>query len=479
VNGVEPHPLVVDQLTTRYGASLSDGRLSLATTDSRFYVRHGDSTYDLILFPVQGNFGGDVGLQALRENYLLTRESFRELWRSLDEDGILSFSVYIDRPPRRGLKLLALLVETMKEAGIEFPSRHVAALRNWDMLTLAASPSPLGEPVRQALARAARRGGFDRTWIPGIGPAETDHNHVMEGDLLRTGMRLILEGKGESFIESYPFSIRPPSDDRPYFHQFLRWDHVTDAKRLMGEGAVAFVELGSLLVGITALLLASAAFILILLPLFKMNRAPGRYGMMVFILFAAFGTGFMFLEIMFIQRLTLYWGHPIYSAAGVISALLCGMGIGSLTAQRMRDTSFILPAALAAVCAVVTASLAFLPILFDATLAFPGPAKSFIGLVALALPAFFLGMPFPLALRRLDRDFPTLTPWAWGINGFFSVLAAPLAAILAMHVGFTMVGWCAALAYLAALAASVTFRNNVRKNLLRNAASRKSGLRRH
>ncbi|OPL16409.1 MAG: hypothetical protein AVO39_06040 [delta proteobacterium MLS_D] len=459
VKGVEPHPDVVDQLTMRYGTSLSDGRLSLAATDSRFYVQRGDSTYDLILLPLQGTFGGDAGLQALQENYLLTRESFRTLWKSLDEGGILSFSVYIDRPPRRGLKLLALLVETMRGAGIEFPSRHVAALRNWDMMTLVASPSPLGESARLALARAARRGGFDRAWIPGIGPAETDRHHVTEDDFLRTGMRLILEGRGESFIESYPFSIRPPSDDRPYFHQFLRWNHVTDAKRMMGAGTVSFVELGSLLMGITALLLASAAFILILLPLFRMKRASGRQGAMVFVLFAAFGTGFMFLEIMFIQRLTLYWGHPIYSAAGVISALLCGMGIGSLTAQRMRDTPFMLPAVLAAVCAVVTASLTFFPVLFDATLAFPGLSKSFIGLVALALPAFFLGMPFPLAMRRVDRDFPALTPWAWGINGFFSVLAAPLAAMLAMHVGFTMVGWCAAFTYLAALVASLIFRN--------------------
>jgi hypothetical protein len=30
-------------------------------------------------------------------------------------------------------------------------------------------------------------------------------------------------------------------------------------------------------------------------------------------------------------------------------------------------------------------------------------------------------------------------PWAWGINGCASVVAAVLASLLAMHVGFTVV----------------------------------------
>ena len=63
--------------------------------------------------------------------------------------------------------------------------------------------------------------------------------------------------------------------------------------------------------------------------------------------------------------------------------------------------------------------------------------------VALLAPlAFLMGAPFPLALRRLDA---ALVPWAWGINGCASVVSPPLAILLAVDLGFSVV-LCLALA---------------------------------
>ncbi len=50
-----------------------------------------------------------------------------------------------------------------------------------------------------------------------------------------------------------------------------------------------------------------------------------------------------------------------------------------------------------------------------------------------------MGMPFPLGLSRLAADAPAFVPWAWGINGFASVIAAVLATLLAIAMGFTVV----------------------------------------
>jgi hypothetical protein len=49
--------------------------------------------------------------------------------------------------------------------------------------------------------------------------------------------------------------------------------------------------------------------------------------------------------------------------------------------------------------------------------------------------AFFMGMPFPLGLSRLAVEAERLIPWAFGINGCASVIAAILATVLAIHVG--------------------------------------------
>ena len=57
------------------------------------------------------------------------------------------------------------------------------------------------------------------------------------------------------------------------------------------------------------------------------------------------------------------------------------------------------------------------------------------GLLLLPL-SFFMGWMFPLGLRILEKRAVNLIPWAWGINGFASVSAAPLSVLLAMTHGF-------------------------------------------
>ncbi|HXS31418.1 MAG TPA: hypothetical protein VN755_11345, partial [Steroidobacteraceae bacterium] len=57
---------------------------------------------------------------------------------------------------------------------------------------------------------------------------------------------------------------------------------------------------------------------------------------------------------------------------------------------------------------------------------------------------FFMGMPFPLALRELEAP---LVPWAWGINGCASVVSPVLATLLAVDLGYTAVLWLALAGY--------------------------------
>ena len=52
---------------------------------------------------------------------------------------------------------------------------------------------------------------------------------------------------------------------------------------------------------------------------------------------------------------------------------------------------------------------------------------------------FAMGMPFPLGLARLAVDAESLIPWAWAINACASVVAAILATVLAIHIGFAAV----------------------------------------
>jgi hypothetical protein len=50
-----------------------------------------------------------------------------------------------------------------------------------------------------------------------------------------------------------------------------------------------------------------------------------------------------------------------------------------------------------------------------------------------------MGIPFPLLLRQLGQTHAELLPWAWAINGCGSVIAAPLATLLALGAGLSRV----------------------------------------
>jgi hypothetical protein len=51
---------------------------------------------------------------------------------------------------------------------------------------------------------------------------------------------------------------------------------------------------------------------------------------------------------------------------------------------------------------------------------------------------FFMGFPFPLALRALrETNGEHLIPWMWGLNGACSVLGSTAAIAIAIQLGFS------------------------------------------
>jgi hypothetical protein len=78
--------------------------------------------------------------------------------------------------------------------------------------------------------------------------------------------------------------------------------------------------------------------------------------------------------------------------------------------------------------------------------------KMVVSIFLIAPLAFFMGMPFPIGLNRVANNAPDFIPWAWGINGFASVVSASLATLLAIEFGFTAVVLIALVFYASAAA---------------------------
>lgn len=59
-----------------------------------------------------------------------------------------------------------------------------------------------------------------------------------------------------------------------------------------------------------------------------------------------------------------------------------------------------------------------------------------------------LGMGFPLGIRILEQDGPSMVPWVWGINGACSVLGSILAWGFALNFGYNMTIWTGIVIYM-------------------------------
>lgn len=458
VTAVDPHRRAVQASAGQDGTGsfqlLQNPAVTFSFLESRTWLAVDDEQYDLITLPDIGSFGGSAGLLALQEQYLLTREGFRELWNHLAPEGILRVSAWLDSPPRNSLRLTATFAEALEDMGVAF-DRHVAAIRGWDMLTFAVKKTPLTEDEVRRVRSFCTRLQFDPVFLPDMEKQERQRYHFSEdGNFFEYLDILSSPVQREKFYEEYQFNLRPVSDDRPFFSQFLRWESLPSLLRLFGERTTPFLELGYVLVLISFLQMAAAAVVLVLLPLLRL-RASGQSVVQGWTVpyFSGLGLGYMFFEIVLIHELVLYLGNPIFAAAAVISCLLIFSGMGSLYSGRFTDHHRSHALAAGMVALLLLLYLFILPPLLHTSIGLPIFWKTLFFMVFIAPPSFTMGMPFPLGLNRLAGHSRSQAAWAWGINGSVSVVSAGLAAIIAVELGFSAVMMIACGAYvMAALA---------------------------
>lgn len=464
-----------NELAGELDSLLDHPAVRVRNLEPRTFLMADTAAYDLVLLPMVGEFGGAAGLYALQEQYLFTREAFREMRRRLTPEGVIAVSCWMDYPLRNPLKLLAALAEALEAEGIADPENHIAAVRSWATITFAVKSTPLdaGEIARIGDFCAAM--GFDPALLPGVSAEQRERFNRLQNRQFFEYLDEILSPEREKLYAEYDFNLRPPGDDRPYFSQFLRWKSLPHLRGLFGEQALPFFEIGYLLAALTLLQITVIALALIILPLFfrsqgvldragggfrQKNGRPGRRllrtgnKLRIFFYFSGIGLGYMFVEIVFIQRFILYFGSPVYAAAAAIASLLVCSGAGSYLSARLPSLRRALIGVPGGIMALLLVYAVVLTPALRATIALPAGIKLLLALLFIAPLGFFMGMPFPLGLRRFREEFSGLTaggedevPWAWGINGCVSVVSAALAAIVAVELGFTWVMIFAAAGY--------------------------------
>ena len=448
---VEPHGVLYSELARltrgQRTSVFADHRVAWQLEASRTWLARDTTRYDLIMLPDIGSPGGNAGLFALHEQPLLTKDAFQQAWQKLTPNGYLSVTTWIDYPPRSPLRLLATLVELLEETGAT-PTEHIVALRSWGTLTFSIKRTPLDSGEIAAARSFARRWAFDTTLLPGITDAGRDtYNKLQDASLLELLDAALQKDRRQALYHDYPFRIAPTSDDRPFFSQFLRWSKIDFLLEQFGQRTVPFIELGVLVAGLAAVILAVLAVILILLPLARLSGEPGSR-LRTLLYFGGLGVGYMWVELAMIHRFEFYIGQPVYSAALVVAVLLIGSALGSMLTEQFsneqprRITTF--------VCVVLMVYVLMLGPILQSTIHFSLFTRITLAITALIPPALIMGMPFPLGIRLLNRTGPNEIPWAWGINGCLSVVGAAFATLIAVETGYRILLLFAAGAYLLA-----------------------------
>ncbi|MGK9232962.1 hypothetical protein KXS07_15020 [Inquilinus limosus] len=450
VDAVELNPavfdLVRDDLSDFAGGVYGRADVTLHAAEARGFVEASrDRRWDLIQVALLDSFtAAAAGVQALGETGLYTVEALQAYLRHLAPGGVLAATRWVRSPPRDAVKLFATAVLALEAMGVRTPGDRLAMIHGWDTATLLIKNGSLTAADVAAIRAFAEARAFDVAWYPGMSAAEANRFTRLAEPSLHEVAAALLGPARQRFLDDYGFDIAPATDDRPYFFRFVKWRLLPELWALRGQGGLTQADAGYLVVLAALPLSAAAGLALILLPLSILRPRSGAGGALarwrVAIYFLMLGFAFIFIEISFIQRFTLFIGHPLAAVAVVLAAFLVFAGLGSGLSQRLsRHRPLAVAIAVAGIASLAGLYLIALPFVFTGLAALPVFAKAAVAVLLIAPLGFAMGLPFPLGLGRVAAEAPGLMPWAWGINGCASVVGAVLASILAMHLGFTIV----------------------------------------
>jgi spermidine synthase len=424
-------------------------KTNVVIEEGRGYLQGTRDRFALIQFSLMESMGAaSAGVYSLNENYLFTTEAIRLCLDRLRPGGILSISTWIKNPPRDNIKLLAMAIEAVERQEKHPPAQSIVMIRSWQTATLLVKNGIFQNKDIRAIQDFCKSRLFDISYYPGIAEGETNIFNRLDEDIFYTAAMKLLSPEREKFYETYPFYIQPATDDRPFFSHFFKIDAAKDFFISSNRAVIPFLDWGYILVWITAGILFLLGIIFILAPLPIV--LPHHNGLISVILyFGSLGMAYIFFEISFLQQFIRYLTDPIFSASVVIGSFLVYSGIGSLIAGKVIPVK----AKLIFISVLVIGIAGFVFLTEDRWLqnilsGFPLPLRMLSCSLLIAPLAIPMGVFFPSGLNTLTGKQEGLIPWAWSINGFFSVIGSSASVLIAITWGFRSIIVLAVLLYI-------------------------------
>lgn len=361
--------------------------------NARIFLKTAKHKFDLIVISRTHYFpSGTFGLQ---EDYETTVEAFKDYLCALKEDGLIYVQIFKVPPPRYEIRLLRNLSCAMQTFSLLPLENHLFVFTSWDTISFMVKKSPFSQSEICELMNFLRKRMF-----------------LLSSEAFLSPFFPIDE-------KSYPFDVRVTTDDRPFFHYFFKFSKIPEVEKMTKKGCAYFIHEGMAFFFLYLILIFLLTFLAIILSLKK--AWPKTRAGEISIYFSSIGFGFMFLEVFFVHKMVLIYSSAIESFSKVVTSFLLFGGAGSLASSYISERR------------VFALILLVLPILF--CIHFFGAANKMIFFIILP---FFMGLFFPSGARILLKHNPDLLPFAYALNGAASVIAPPLASILAVKFGLSI-----------------------------------------
>jgi len=428
---------------------LGDSMVTVITGGGRSSLAGSNRKWDIIDIAENRISSSIGGIYSADTDYTLTVSAFREYLGALKEGGTVSATVPLKQPPRNLPKLAATAVRALRrESGN--PELCIIIIRSWASGTVLLKGSAFTPLDIVRIREFCDQMRFDLVYYPGVGEEETNRFNIVQDNIYYQTVLPVIHGD-RRFTKEYLFNIRPSTDDRPYFFYFFRISKLADLFRQTGTQWLFVLEGGYIVLFATFLATLLLAALFILLPPLCSGRSITARAASVLLYFSMIAIGFMFIEVLVMQKFRRYIANPLYSNSMIIATLLVFTGIASFFSDRTVYRRKTLARALTALSLYLIFLLAAFRFLFPIALRGPRMIHLLLPALTTAPLGLCMGLFFPLGMSSVKKGNGDALPWAWSINGFFSVIASTGTVLVASNAGLLVTAAVALLCYWTAL----------------------------
>ena len=285
VTGVEINPIIADVIMRQKFPEYSQylyfrPDVHIIVEDGRSYVRRTSTKFQVLQATLVDTWASTAaGAFALSENNLYTTNAFRDYLNHLTSDGIMAFTRWGFSPPRESLRIVALARAALEQIGEHDAASHIIVVREdlqklhgWGAQdTIMVSRKPFSTADVDRIKQALAHSGMEGVYLPG-----TDRQTAFRD--------LLLTNNPARFYATYPFDVRPITDDRPFFFYTVQprdlWRFLTTASTQSADYKIN--KAVPLLFGLLIISLIATLLVLVLPPLLLGRQTiPRKRGLCV------------------------------------------------------------------------------------------------------------------------------------------------------------------------------------------------------